>query len=156
MSFPRGTVVKNPPADAGDVRDVGLIPGLGRSPGGGHGSPCQYSCLENPMDRGAQWALVHRVAKGWDTTEATLHSGIHLKCTARSWNRCAPCYESSSVVSNSLWPHELYSPWNSLGQNSGVGSFPSPGELPGPGIEPRSLASQADSLPSEPQGKPLV
>ena len=46
-------VVKNPPANAGDIRDGGLIPGLGRSPGGGHGNPLQYSCLENPMDRGA-------------------------------------------------------------------------------------------------------
>ena len=51
-------VVKNPPANAGDVRDVGLIPGLGRSPGGGHGNPLQYSSLENPMDRGACWATV--------------------------------------------------------------------------------------------------
>ena len=63
-------VVKNLPADAGDVRDVGLIPGLGRSPGGGHGHPVQYPCLENPMDRGAWWATVHRVAD-LDTTEAT-------------------------------------------------------------------------------------
>ena len=54
-------VVKNPPASAGDVRDLGLIPGSGRSPGGGHGNPLQYSCLENPMDRGAWWATVH----GW-------------------------------------------------------------------------------------------
>ena len=46
-------MVKNPPVNAGDIRDVGLIPGLGRSPGGGHGNPLQYSCLENPMDRGA-------------------------------------------------------------------------------------------------------
>ena len=51
-------VVKNPPANAGDVRDAGLIPGLGRSPGGGHGNPLQYSSLENPMDRGACWATV--------------------------------------------------------------------------------------------------
>ena len=57
--------VKNPPANAGDVRDVGSIPGLGRSPGGGHGedTPLQYSCLENPVDRGAWWAIVHRVAQ---------------------------------------------------------------------------------------------
>jgi len=53
-------VVKNPPAD---VRDAGLIPRSGRSPGGGHGNPLQYSCLENPMDRGAWRATVHRVAK---------------------------------------------------------------------------------------------
>ena len=56
-------VVKNPPANAGDVRDVSSIPGSGRSPGGGHGNPLQYSCLENPMDRGAWWAIVHGVAK---------------------------------------------------------------------------------------------
>ena len=49
-------VVKNPPARAGDRRDAGLIPGWGKSPGGGHGNPFQYSCLENPMDRGACWA----------------------------------------------------------------------------------------------------
>ena len=55
-------VVKNLAANAGDVRDVGLIPGLGGSPGGGHGNPLQYSCLENPMDR-AWWATVRRVAK---------------------------------------------------------------------------------------------
>ena len=56
-------VVKNPPANAGDIRDVGLIPGSLRSPGGGHGNPLWYSCLENPMDRGAWWAIVYRAAK---------------------------------------------------------------------------------------------
>ena len=56
-------VVKNPPADAGDIRDVGSTPGLGRYPGGVHGNPLQYSCLENTMDRGALWTIVHRVAK---------------------------------------------------------------------------------------------
>ena len=56
-------VVKNLPAIAGDVRDAGSIPRSGRSPGGGHGNPLQCSCLENPMDRGAWWATVHRVAK---------------------------------------------------------------------------------------------
>ena len=60
-------MVKNPPANAGDV---GSIPGLGRSPGGGHGNPLQYSCLENPMDRGAWQATVHRVADS-NVTEAT-------------------------------------------------------------------------------------
>ena len=53
--------VKNPIANAGDIRDEGLIPGLGRSPGGGHGNPLQYSCLENPMERGAWRATVHGV-----------------------------------------------------------------------------------------------
>ena len=55
--------VKNPPANAGDIRDAGSIPGLGRSPGGGHGNPLQYSCLETLMDRGARRATVHGVAK---------------------------------------------------------------------------------------------
>ena len=55
-------VVKNPPANAGDVRDVGLIPGLGRSSGGDHGNPPQYSCLENPIDRGSWRATDDRVA----------------------------------------------------------------------------------------------
>ena len=56
-------VVKNPPARAGDMRDTGLIPGLGRSPGEGNGNPLQYSCLENSIDRGTWWAAVHGVAK---------------------------------------------------------------------------------------------
>ena len=51
--FPGGAVVKTPPTNAGDERDTGSIPGLGRSPGGEHGDPLQYSCLENAMDRGA-------------------------------------------------------------------------------------------------------
>ena len=57
--------IKNPLANAGDIRDAGLTPGSRRSPGGGQGNPLQYSCLENPMDRGAWWATVHRVAKNW-------------------------------------------------------------------------------------------
>ena len=56
-------VPKNPPANAGDLRDMGLIPGSGRSPGGEKGNPLQYSCLENSMDRGAWWATVDRVTK---------------------------------------------------------------------------------------------
>ena len=56
-------VIKNPPANAGDIRDLGLTLGSGVSPGGGHGNPLQYSCLENSMDRGAWWATVHGVSK---------------------------------------------------------------------------------------------
>ena len=55
--FPDGTAVKNPPANAGDARDTGLISGLGRSPGVGNGNPLQYFCLENPTERGAWWAI---------------------------------------------------------------------------------------------------
>ena len=61
--FPGGTSSKETPANSGDLRDSGLIPGWGRAPGGGHGNPLQYSCLEKPMDRGALWATVYGVAK---------------------------------------------------------------------------------------------
>ena len=57
--------MKNPPANAGDVRDMGLIPGLGRSLGVGNGNPLHYACLENSMDRGAWRATAHGVAKSW-------------------------------------------------------------------------------------------
>ena len=63
MGFPGDSVVKNLPANAGDM---GLSPGLGRSPGEGNGNPLQYSCLGNPMDRGAWWATVHGVAEESD------------------------------------------------------------------------------------------
>ena len=53
-------LVKNLAASVGDLRDAGSVPGLGRSSGGGHGNPFQYSCLQNPMDRRAWWAMVHR------------------------------------------------------------------------------------------------
>ena len=61
-------MIKNPLANAGDTRDLGLIPSLGESPGGGNGSPLQYSCLENSMDRASWQATVHRLAE-WDTAE---------------------------------------------------------------------------------------
>ena len=66
--FLGGSVVKNLPANAGDMGDVGSKPGLRRSLGGGNGNPLQYSCLENLMDRGAWCATDHGVAKAWDTT----------------------------------------------------------------------------------------
>ena len=59
LSFRGGSAVKNLPANAGDKRDAGSIPGSGRFSGGGHGNPLQYSCRENPMDRGASHATVH-------------------------------------------------------------------------------------------------
>ena len=65
FGFPHTSGIKNLPANAGDA---GSIPGLGRFPGGGHGNPLQYSCLENPMDRGAWHAAVHGVTKESDTT----------------------------------------------------------------------------------------
>ena len=76
-------VVENPPANVGDIRDSGLIPGSGRSPGGGHGNPLQCSCLENPMDRGAWRATIHRVARSWTQLKQlsthTLHACMFFK-----------------------------------------------------------------------------
>ena len=74
--FPHGFVVKNLPANAGDTRDLGSIPGPGRSPGGGNGSLLQYSCLRNPMYRGGWWAAVHGVAES-DMTET---ERAHIHC----------------------------------------------------------------------------
>ena len=68
VGFPVGAVVKNLSPNAEDVRDLGLIPGLGRCPGEGNSNPLQYSCLENPTDRGACWATVHGVTES-DTNE---------------------------------------------------------------------------------------
>ena len=65
LGFPGGTVVKNLPVNAGDIRDTRLISELGRSPGGGNGNPLQYSCLGNSMGRRAWWVTVHEVAKNW-------------------------------------------------------------------------------------------
>ena len=78
-------MVKNPPANAGDIRDAGLILRLGRSPGGEHGNPVQYSCLENLMDRGAWPATVHGVAKSHTRLSRPLGylvspNGIHNSC----------------------------------------------------------------------------
>ena len=71
--FPGGSLIKNLPANAGDM---GLIPGLGRSPGEENGKPLQYSCLANPMDRGVWWATIHRITKELDTTEWLTFSSL--------------------------------------------------------------------------------
>ena len=72
-------VVKNMHPNAGDIRDVRSIPGLERSPGGGHGNLLQYSCPENPMDREAWRTTVHRVAKGWTRLkQLCMHAHMYL------------------------------------------------------------------------------
>ena len=76
-------MIKNPLASAGDIRDLSLIPRWVRSPGGGHGNPLQYSCLEYPMDRGAGRATVHRVAKSW----TCLSSQTTRAVLSRPWGR---------------------------------------------------------------------
>ena len=72
MGFPGDTVVKNPPADTGNVVDANSIPGSGRFLGGGNGNTLQYSCLENPMDTGAWQAMAHRVTKS--QTQLSMHA----------------------------------------------------------------------------------
>ena len=72
--LPGGSVVKNPPVNAGDA---GLIPGLGKSPGGGSGNPLQYYCLGNPMDRGGWWTTVHGVTKSRTVSAA---AKLHQSC----------------------------------------------------------------------------
>ena len=66
-------MVRNPPAKARDTGDAGSVPGSGRSPGGGNGNPLQYSCLENPMDRGVWQATVHEVAKSDEPERLSMH-----------------------------------------------------------------------------------
>ena len=85
-------VVKDLPANAGDTRDVGSIPERGRFPGEGHGNSLQYSCLENPMDRGVWWTAVHRVAKSWTQLKYIMrNAGLEeaqagIKITGRNIN----------------------------------------------------------------------
>ena len=70
---------KESASNAGDIREVRLIPGLGGSPGEGHGNPLQYSCLGNPLDRGAWWATVHRVTKSQTRLKRiSTHTKLHI------------------------------------------------------------------------------
>ena len=80
-------LVKNPPANAGDIRDLGSIPESGRSPGGGHGNPLQYSCLENTYGQKAWWDMVHRVTKSQKQVKR-LSTHTHILVTTSSLNRC--------------------------------------------------------------------
>ena len=77
MGFPNGTVIKNPPANVGDARDAGSVPGLGRSPGVGNGNPLQCSRLENSMDRGDWWATVHEHTHTFSFKPPS-HPGCHI------------------------------------------------------------------------------
>ena len=95
-------VVKSPPVNAGDRRDVGLIPGSGRSPGGGQSNRLQCYCLENPMDRGARWDTVHRVTRSrtwlkWLSTHALSEAGVTKVLEFSIWNFVPP------PVSLCLW-----------------------------------------------------
>ena len=87
-------MIKNSSANAGDIRDAGSIPGLGGSPGGEHGNPLQYSCLENPIDRGAWQTAVHRVTQESDTIEATWHT---TACICATNSLCCIAEDSTTL-----------------------------------------------------------
>ena len=94
------------------LRDTGSIPGSGRSPGVGNGTPLQYSCLENHMDRGAWWTMSHRVAKS--------QRRLKQLSTARPEYLKVKVAQSCPTL---MRAHGLYSPWNCQGQNTGVGNL---------------------------------
>ena len=78
-------MIKNLSANAGDTRDTGSILGSGRSPGVGNGNPLQYSCLENPIDRGAWWVIDHQVAKSWTQLSLYAHTHTHTHTHTEGW-----------------------------------------------------------------------
>ena len=104
------SVVKDLPANAGDTREASLIPGLGRSPEGGHGNPLQYSCLENLTDKGAWWAIVHGVSKG--QTQQSMHKTRH-GVSETPWGPAWPGVPTSNQVQLCALMGELgeMTPW---------------------------------------------
>ena len=97
LDLPGGSAVKNPPANGGDKS---LTPGSGRCPGEGNGSPLQYSCLKNPMDRGAWWAVTHGVAKSWE--RLSMHACVCMTLWELLWYMSPSPHQgpSSSALSN--------------------------------------------------------
>ena len=125
LGFPGGSEVKASACNAGDL---GSIPGSGSSPGEGNGNPLQYSCLENPKDGGAWWALVHGVTKS--RTQLSDFTSLRFTIVVQSLS-CVQLFETpwTVVCQNSLsveFCRQEY--WSEL-------SFPSPGDLPDPGIK---------------------
>ena len=92
--FPSGPVVKNPPANAGDARDMGSISESGRFPGGGSDNPLHYSCLENSMDRGGWQATVHGITKESDMTLLLSTHTHHWKLSRWGGEQCECCYKT--------------------------------------------------------------
>ena len=97
--FLDGSDSKESACNAGDIRDTGLIPGSGRSPGGGHGNPLQNSCLENPMDRGAWWSI------GW---QSVAHDWSELACTQMH-------HDTAMRLVMELWKSHTFTPWECPG-----------------------------------------
>ena len=102
--------LKNPPGIAGDAGDTILIPGLGRSSGGGDGNPLQYSCLENSVDRGACWATVHGLAESqtWLSNWSRMHTRVFVKCMN------LPCLFFNISTFNKDWRQKKKKDWRQL------------------------------------------
>ena len=109
LGFPGGSAVKNLPANVGDTADMGLIPGLGKSLRWGNGNSLQYSCLDNPMDRGAWWATVCGVTKSWTwLSDWTWAQGMEFFLPlagmfTRNWDRTKLANTGPMVESLSQW-----------------------------------------------------
>ena len=131
---------------ARNAGDPGLIPESGRSPGEGNGNPLQYSCLENPMDRGAWQATVHRVPK----SRTQLSDFTYLAC-------CCCCLAATQCLFETygLQPARLLWPWDFLGKNTGIGNhLPLPGVFLTQGLNLGLLIGKQILLPLSHQGSP--
>ena len=124
-------VVKNLPANVGDIRDENSILGSGRSPGEGHSNPLQYSCLENPMNRGAWWATVHRVAQSWAQLKwLNTHTYVCMEAGSRVRDKnCSPNYPLLRIDAFKLWycRRLLIVPWTARSSNQSILKEISPG-----------------------------
>ena len=98
-------MVKNLSANAGDVRDAGLTPGSGRCPGVGNGNPFQYSCLENPMDRGVWWAIVHGVQRVGHDERLSTHTSFHRKMYTDNYEAHSTSEDQNKVTDKNHTQH---------------------------------------------------
>ena len=105
-------VVKNPAANTGNVRDLGLTPGLGRFPGGAHDNSLHYSCLGNPMDRAAWWSTVHRVAKSQAWLKQFSRHACKVKLEERPWEDTRKRWQSTSQGERPPKKPALLTPWS--------------------------------------------
>ena len=109
-------MVKNTPASTGDARDVGLISGLGRSPGVGNGNPLQYSCLGNRMDVGAWWPTVHGMSKSWPRLSDETTTPTPTGCRGAVWS------PPHTPHSHTLSPPGIHTGWRGDGHTSELGA----------------------------------
>ena len=160
MSFPNGTVVKNSSAIAGDLRDVGSIPGSGRSPGAGNGNPLLHTCLEISMVRGAQRAIIHGVAKSQTQLSARARAQesiclYYLSTYNTSMLLLLSCFSRVRLCTTPLTAaHQAPLSIGFSGQEYWSGlPCPPPGDLPNKGTEMGPPALQARFFTAEPPGK---